>query len=869
MPSFAACWTRIILFVLVSLTIPPVSGQPAETQAIRTFLEPFAVRNIGPANMGGRITAFTLVETKPSIMYVAAASGGLWKSINQGNTWTPIFDKQTTASLSDVAVSASNPEIVWVGTGEANARNSVSWGDGVYKSTDGGQSWQNMGLKDSEHIGRILIHPKNPDIVYVAAVGHLWGPNKERGIYLTRDGGKTWEQSKFLNEETGFIDLAMDPRDPDTVYAAAYRVRRDAFSGGNPAIQTGPDAGLYKTTDAGKTWKRLTRGLPTRPIGRCGLAVSRKNPRIVYAIIQTDRTVLVRETELGQGARGNDRPDTGGVFRSLDRGETWEKLNDLCPRPFYYSKIRIDPTDEQRIYVLGVTLHLSVDGGKTFYRNQAPGNHADYHALWINPANPEQLLLAGDGGLYFSFDRGRSWEHVHNLPIGQFYGIGLDMRKPYRVYGGLQDNGSWGGPSQTRSREGISDADWFRILGGDGFHCQVDPINNDIVYAEGQYGRLHRINVRSGEMTEILPRPPRGSVGYRFNWSAPILISPHNPRTLYFGGNFLFRSSNRGDTWYIISGDLTRGQPGPSANFGHTLTTLAESPLKQGLLYTGSDDGLVHVSRDGGRTWNDVSAGLSEVPANRWITRLECSPFDESTAYVTLDRHRNDDRAPYVFKTEDKGRTWKSITGNLPSGSPVHVIRADPRQRDLLYIGTEHGLFVSFDGGGAWHPFGNGLPTVAVADLAIHPRDRELVIATHGRSIYVTDIAPLQEWTPKVRESAAYLFEVKPATLFVYRPGRGFGAGKNYLAANPEFGATLWYWLKEKTDRDVSLSVLDANGLTIFTLPGSKEAGLHRVQWFLRRGTQRDDPQVTAGEYQAQLTVGGQIQARKIKVEAE
>jgi photosystem II stability/assembly factor-like uncharacterized protein len=878
-------WVSALSLVSISLlALPWAQGQQPES--LRTLLEPFAVRNIGPANMGGRITALAVVPTKPSTMYVAAASGGLWKTINQGNTWTPVFDNQSTASLGDVVVSASNPEIIWVGTGEANARNSVSWGDGVYKSTDGGKSWKNMGLKDSEHIGKIVIHPTNPDIVYVAALGRLWGPNKERGVYVTRDGGKTWEQSKFLNEDTGFIDLAMDPSEPDVVYAAAYRVRRDAFSGGNPAVQTGPEAGLYKTTDAGKTWKRLTKGLPERPLGRCGLAVSRKDPRIIYAVVQTDKTILVRETELGQGARANDQPETGGVFRSADRGETWVKLNDLCPRPFYFSKISIDPGDDQRIYVLGVTLHLSVDGGRTFRRNQAPAVHADHHALWINSANTDQLLLAGDGGLYFSFDRGVSWEHIHNLPIAQFYGIGVDMRKPYRVYGGLQDNGCWGGPSQTRSREGITSADWTRILGGDGFYCQVDPFDMDTVYAEGQYGFLNRVNVRTGEVVEIRPRPPQGSVAYRFNWASPLLVSPHDPRTIYFGGNYLFRSrpivrgAGLGDVWNIISPDLTAGPPGPSPNFGHTLTTIAESPLKKGLLYTGSDDGQVHVSLDGGQNWSNVSARIPNVPfdapdipiapnaSKGWITRVECSAFAEGTAYLTLDRHRNDDRAPYVFKTEDHGQTWKSITGNLPAGS-VHVIRADPRNRELLFVGTEFGLFVSLDGGGSWQPFGKGLPPVAVHDLVIHPRDRELVVATHGRGIYIADIAPLQELTPTVRESMVHLFEVKPATLFTYRAPRGLGPGKNYLAPNPEFGATLWYWLKAKSEQDVTVSVLDADGKSIFTVPGSKEPGLHQVHWPLRRGVKREDPLVLPGEYQAQITIGGLTQVRKIKVEAE
>jgi photosystem II stability/assembly factor-like uncharacterized protein len=881
MPSFAAIRPRICLILALLLAgVPHATAQPAGLP--RAFLDAFAVRPIGPANMGGRITALAVVETKPSTMYVASASGGLWKTVNQGITWAPVFDGQPVASLGDVAVAPSNPDVVWVGAGEANARNSVSWGDGVYKSTDAGKSWQNMGLRDSHHIGKIVIHPKNADVVYVAALGHLWGPSKERGLYVTRDGGKSWEQSKFLDEETGFIDLAMDPGNPDILYAAAYRVRRDAFSGGNPAVQTGPAAGLYKTADGGKTWQKLTRGLPDRPLGRCGLAVSRKDPRVLYAVVQTDRTTLVRETEWGQPARRSAQPDTGGVFRSADRGETWTKLNDLCPRPFYFSQVRVDPADEQRVLVLGVTLHLSTDGGRTFRRDTAPTVHADHHALWINPANPEQLLLGTDGGLYISFDRGATWEHIRNLPIAQFYAIGLDSRKPYRVYGGLQDNGTWGGPTRTYSREGITPADWFRVYGADGFHVQPDPGDPDTVYAEGQYGNLLRINVRSGETVEIRPLPGRVSAGpdparlgvrpdlpFRFNWSAPILLSQHSPGVVYFGGNHVFRSTNRGDLWTALSPDLTRGRPGRSPDLGHTLTTLAQSPRRGGVLWAGSDDGTVHVSRDGGRTWADVSDRIPGVPPERWITRIECSPFAEGTAYLTLDRHRNDDRAPYVFKTEDYGQTWKSLAGNLPPGGPVHVIRADRLNRDLLFLGTEFGLFVSLDAGGTWQPFGKGLPAVAVHDLAIHPRDRELVVATHGRSLYVIDISPLQELTPALRAAGAHLFAVKPATLFRYRAARGFSPGKDYLAPNPEFGAGIWYLLKESPPVTPSLRVLDAEGNLVISLPARREPGLHRAQWALRRGTRMNDPLVAPGEYRVQLKVGEQEWTQKVRLEAE
>ncbi len=503
---------RFLLLALVVLFAPPVQLAGREQKdlpqpdPLDQALEAFAVRHIGPANMSGRITALAVVESKPSTMYVASASGGLWKTVNQGASWTPIFDNQATISLGEVALAPSDPKTVWVGTGESNARNSVSWGDGVYKSSDGGKTWKNMGLKESRHIGRIVVHPSNPDIVYVAALGHLWGPNKQRGVFKTSNGGKTWEHVLFINEDTGCIDLLLNPAEPDTLLAAAYQVRRDGFSAGNPAVMTGPEAGLYRTSDGGKTWKRITKGLPTRPLGRIGLTAWRKDPRLLFAVVQTDQTILVREFELGQPQRTSAATDNGGVFRSLDGGETWHKLNDLCPRPFYFSKVRIDPTDSKRIYVLGVTLHLSIDGGRSFARGMAPGVHADHHSLWINPANTQQMVLGNDGGLYISFNQGSKWEHFRNLPVAQFYGIALDRRKPYRVYGGLQDNGTWGGPSRTRNPEGIGLADWFRILGGDGFQCQVDPRDPDIVFAEAQYGSLHRLNLQTGENTDIKPR---------------------------------------------------------------------------------------------------------------------------------------------------------------------------------------------------------------------------------------------------------------------------------------------------------------------------------------------------------------------------
>jgi photosystem II stability/assembly factor-like uncharacterized protein len=864
---------HIASLLVVGLVVP--FGGAAETAAFDPkLLDALPVRAIGPANMGGRITDVAVVESKPAIMYLATASGGLWRTVNNGTTWKPVFDQEATVSLGAVAVARSNPDIVWVGTGEANARNSVSWGDGVYKSMDGGKSWTHMGIKDSRHIGRIVIHPKNPDIVFVAALGHLWGPNKQRGLYRTTDGGKTWDAFKTIDADTGFIDLVMDPSDPDTLYAAAYQVRRDAFSGGNPAVQFGASSGLYKTEDGGDTWQRLTAGLPERPLGRCGLAVYRKDPRIVYAVIQTDKTSA---STAGQGPKKGDKVETGGIFRSEDKGRTWTKLNDLCPRPFYYGQIRVDPNDDRRIYVLGIALHVSNDGGRTFPGGSgAPGVHPDHHALWIDPHDSDHLVLGNDGGLYFSYDRGATWEHVANLPIGQFYAVGVDMRKPYRVYGGLQDNGSWGGPSATENAEGITNADWYRVMGADGFYCQIDPTDADTVYAEGQYGMLRRINIRTGDSVDIRPRPSTGAPAYRFNWNAPILLSPSNPRTLYYGGNHLYRSVNRGSEWETISPDLTHGKPGPSDNTGHTITTIAESPLRPGVLYVGTDDGRVHVSRNGGADWTDLSAKIPGVPPERWITRIECSHFAAGTAYLSIDRHRHDDLAPYVFKTTDYGASWQPLASDLPPGGPVHVIREDPRYSSLLYAGTEFGLFFSPDAGAHWYRVRNGLPTVAVNDVVVHPRDRELVIATHGRSMYVMDVAPLQALTPKVLEAEAHLFDVKPATLFFYRGSHGWSGARSFAGANPPYGAVIYYYLKAAANKPVRISIADALGNPVAELEGAKEAGLHRVVWNLRllvpvgpMGLLRPGPSVPAGDYAARLKVGERTLVQRIRVAAE
>ena len=789
-------------------------------------------RCIGPANMGGRIDDFAVVEGNPDIIYVATASGGVWKTINNGVTWEPIFDDQNTSTIGDVTVSPSHPDIVWVGTGEPNNRQSSSWGDGVYKSSDGGKSWKNMGLGDTHHIGRIAIDPADPDIVYVAALGHLWGPNKERGLFRTTDGGRTWKNTLSIDENTGCVDVAMDPENPSTLYAAAYQRRRRGWG----FIGGGPGSGLYKTTDGGESWVKLTdgeHGLPIGVIGRIGIDIYRNNPNVVYAIIEHKQ---------------------GGVFRSEDKGLTWKKMSSTNPRPMYYSKIRIDPNNDQRIWVLGAAMYVSEDGGKSFRTDYVRLIHGDHHAMWINPDNSNHMIVGSDGGIYLSYDRGKTWDFVNSLPIGQFYELGYDMRKPYYVYGGLQDNGTWGGPSATWYSRGISNDEWIRIGGGDGFYVQVDPTDYTTIYAESQNGYLFRFDLKSGESKFIRPEPKDEKETYRFNWNTPILISPHDPKTIYYGGNKLFISRDRGETWEETI-DLTTQQdrdklplmdtlPDKSTLSRHDgiafygdIITISESPLKQGLLYVGTDDGNLQVSQDGGKTWKNVIDKVPGVPEHTYVSRVIASHHEESTAYATFDGHRNDDFKPYVFITTDYGESWKNISSNLPAGGTVNVIREHPRNPYLLFVGTERGAYFSIDRGGKWIKFKNDFPIVPVDDIAIHPRDNDLIFGTHGRSIWILDdITPLEQLSREVISSPGYLFDLHPAVIFNPYFHKGNIGHKLFIAPNPAHGAVISYYLKEESKKDVKLIIMDSEGKTVRELKGEKEPGINRVTWDLRYG---------------------------------
>jgi photosystem II stability/assembly factor-like uncharacterized protein len=815
--------------------------------------------------MGGRVTDLAVVESNPATFYAAAASGGVWKTTDGGDTFTPVFDDQPALSIGAVAVCQAKPDVVYVGTGEANPRNSVDPGRGVFRSVDGGKTWAPCGLADTHHIGRIVVHPANPDIAYVAALGHLWGPNRERGLFKTADGGKTWTNTKFIDENTGFVDVAMDPADPDTLYAAAWPVRRDAFAGHNPVVQTGPTGGLFRTTDGGETWAKLGGGLPERPIGRCGVCVYPKDPRVVYAVVQTDKTNI---SPLGQPPKTGIDASTGGVFRSEDRGKTWTKLNDLVPRPFYYGQVRVDPSSDRRVYVLGVSLYASADGGVTFAAQRPMGVHPDQHALWVNPKNPDHLVLGNDGGLFVSTDRGKSYEPKRGLVIAQFYGVAADTRTPYRVYGGLQDNGSWGGPVATPYPDGITLADWYRVAGADGFQCAADPTDPFTVYAEGQYGGLVRINLLGGngpELKPIRPPQPKGAPPHRFNWNTPLLLSPHDPKTLYLAGDVVYRSTNRGDTWAKVSPDLTRLPKGvPAFTGGHTISALAESPVKAGVIWAGTDDGKVWVTRDGGKKWEDVSRAVPSGSPAWWVSRIECSHFDAGTAYLSLDRHRHDDFAPYIYRTTDFGATWKPLVTGLPTGAVVGVVRQSSANGDVLFAGTELGLYASIDRGATWHHLNKtGLPAhVRVDDLVIHPRERELVIGTHGRGVWVMDIAPLEQLTEKVLAAGVHLFDVKPVTLLKPRerrvePARGF------VAQNPPRGVVVRFLTSEKAADAISVRLDPPEGKgeqCVKHLTAPVPAGLHSVPFDVEH----------PGVYTISLLVGEKVVAtRKATVKAE
>lgn len=892
--SFRKVFSAVLLFLGLVFVFKDIYGE-GEDRFNEDCLKIFTYRSIGPSRQGGRIVDVDIDPKKPFTFYVATASGGLWKTTNNGTTFTHVFDDQSVISIGDVAVAPSDPNIVWVGTGEANNSRSSYCGDGVYKSEDGGESWKNMGLKESHHIGRIIIQAENPDIVYMAALGHLYSFNEERGLFKTADGGKSWEKVLYISDRVGVVDMAMDPSDSNTLYAASYEKQRLPWH----FEEGGPGSAIYKTTDAGKTWAKLEGGLPTGMIGRIGLDISRKNPNIVYATIENANkrppTEEEKKEDERRGLRPQERPIGGEVYRSEDGGEIWKKMNsakdDIGGHPgYYYGQIRIDPNDDQVIYVLSVMLYRSTDGGKTWGKprpaNAASGTHADQHALWINPENSNHMILGNDGGLYITYDGGKSWDFYDNLPLAQCYAVGADMDDPYNVYTGLQDNGSWKGPSNSIGSQ-ITLDDWESVGGGDGFYNQVDPGDSRWLYNESQFGNIQRMDQKTGVIKRIRPAREKNKPPLRFNWNSPILISPHNSQIIYFGANVLFRSLNRGDDWQEISPDLTLNDPVKIAGRGNiqycTIATVSESPMTPGIIWAGTDDGKVHLTKDGGANWVELTKNIvrAGAPRDYWVSRVFASHHEEGTAYVAKTGYRRDDFQPFLYKTTDFGATWTSISGNLPP-EPINVIFEDRKNPNLLFVGTEMSVYVSIDGGRRWVCMKNNIPTNAVHDLLIHPRENDLVVATHGRGIFISDISPLQELNDKVFSEDVYLFEVEPKKQRVMRRSQSLSGHRHFTTPNEPYGFLIYYYLKNDVPTDASITITDPYGEEINTLKGTAKAGLHKVVWNMRhKPTEEEleqrrlspfrfrDPvgkSVTPGEYVIVLKVGEKKLTRKAKI---
>jgi photosystem II stability/assembly factor-like uncharacterized protein len=845
-------------------------GRPRDPMSAPTFAG-LRFRSIGPAFTSGRVIGFAVEPNNPSHYFVASASGGVWKTINNGNTWTPVFEREGSYSIGCIALDPKNPLTVWVGTGENNSQRSVSYGSGVYKSDDGGKTWRNVGLKNSEHIGRIAIDPKDSNIVYVAAQGPLWGPGGDRGLYKTTDGGKTWNQVLKISENTGVSDVEIDPNNPETIYAAAYQRRRHMWT----LIDGGPESAIYKSTDAGATWNKVRAGLPTTDMGRIGLAISPVDSNVIYATVES-----------------GDRK--GGIFRSNDRGGSWEKRNEFDAGAMYYGHVVADPKDVDRIYIMNVFLMVSDDGGRTLRRLGEKSKHVDNHDIWIDPANNDHYLVGCDGGVYESWDRGSNWYFKNNLPVTQLYDVTTDNATPfYNVFGGAQDNFAFGGPSRTRNASGIVNSDWWVTQGGDGFRTQVDPEDPNTIYAELQNGNLVRDDKPTGQRIAITPEVGRNEDPLRWNWDAPFIISPHSHTRLYFAADKLFRSDDRGDSWKVISGQLSRGldrdklqvmgkvwsmdavAKNQSTAFFGNASALAESPKKEGLIYVGTDDGLLQITEDGGKTWRKVEK-IGDVPELAYVSRIVASVNDPNTVFVAFENHQNADFKPYLFKSTDAGRTWTSIKSNLPANQPVWAIAEDHVNPNLLFAGTEYGLFFTVDGGQKWIQMRGGLPTIQVRDIAIQRRENDLVLGTFGRGFYILDnYTPLRAITPEMVKQEAALFPVKDALMYIQAQpiggrGKSFQGESFFTADNPPFGATFTYYLKEelktkkakrqeaeraaqRSNQPVRLPsgaelsaeeqeeaptmifvITDSQGRVIRRLTGPVTAGFQRINWDLR-----------------------------------
>jgi photosystem II stability/assembly factor-like uncharacterized protein len=830
------------------------------------------LRNLGPALTSGRIADLAVHPTDPGTWYIAVASGGVWKTTNAGTTWDAIFDGEGSYSIGCVTLDPQNPNVVWVGSGENNSQRSVGYGDGVYKSEDGGKSWTNMGLEDSQHIGMIRIDPRDSDVVYVAAQGPLWNDGGDRGLYKTTDGGKTWKAALTISPKTGVSEVYLDPRDPDTVYAVAYQRRRHVWT----LINGGPESGIHKSTDAGATWKKLESGLPKEDMGKIGLAIAPSRPDTIYAVIESTNKA-------------------GGLFRSRDRGATWEKRGDYgSSSPQYYNELFVDPVNPERVYAMDTFLKVSNDGGKTFVNLGEKSKHVDNHVIWVDPADNDHYLVGCDGGLYESFDRGSNWRYFENLPLIQYYRLAVDNSRPfYYVYGGTQDNNSHGGPARSTNVNGVSNYDWFITQGGDGFWGAIDPVDPNIVYAEYQHGGLTRYDRKSGEGLSIQPLEGKGEPGLRWNWDSPLIISPHQHKRLYFAANKLFRSDDRGDSWKAVSPDLTRQvdrnqlkvmgrvwsvdavAKNASTSFFGNIVALDESRRVEGLLYVGTDDGLVQVSEDGGANWRKIQT-FTGVPDLTYVSDLQASKHDAAVVYAAFDNHKMGDFKPYVLRSGDRGKTWTSVAGDLPARGSVYSIAEDHVDPNLLFAGTEFGVYATTDGGKKWIRLKGGMPTIAVKDIAIQERENDLVLATFGRGFYILDdYTPLRHLKAESLTQVATLFPTKTALAYhegsvIGGRGKGSQGETFYFAPNPPFGAVFTYYLKDglktkkklrqeaekklakdgkdtpyptwdalraeaaEEDPAILITVKTQDGQIVRRLTGSTESGVHRTAWDLR-----------------------------------
>ncbi len=866
---------RVMLLLLVTFVSPATSPYAVlhAQQLPQSLYQGMKWRLVGPFR-GGRVEAVTGVPGIPNIYYFGTVAGGVWKTTDGGISWLPLFDKESVASIGAVAVAPSDPNIIYVGTGEACIRGDSSFGNGVYKSVDGGKTWTHLGLKDTRHIGRIIIDPHDANVVFVAALGHAYGPNTERGVFRSSDGGKTWEKVLYKNDETGAIDLAFAPTNAHIVYAALWEVYRTPWT----LVSGGPGSGIYKSSDGGTTWKHIEgNGLPTGLLGRIGVSVSGADPDRVYAMIEAS---------------------DGGLFRSDDGGANWTRVNgdyDLRGRPWYYTHVFADPRSVDTVYVFTFGAYRSTDGGKTFDMISTP--HGDYHALWIDPRNPQRLIVGNDGGATISVDGGKNWTPENNQPTGQFYHVAADNEFFYHLYGSQQDAGTVGIASRT-DHFAIGDPDWFGVAGGESGFILPSPLDSNIVYAGSLYSTFTRFDRRTGQVTNISPWPvsllnqPAADVKYRFGWTAPMEISPNDPHVLYIGAQMVLKSSDDGMTWSEISPDLTRNDKSKQQSAGGPITqdnttveyydqisTISESPLQKGLIWVGSDDGMIHLTKNGGKDWEDITP--RQLPKWCMVSSVEASPNDAGGAYAAVECHRLDDYRPYLYKTSDFGKTWTKNVNGLPEASYVHVVKEDPKRKGLLYAGTETGIFISFDDGGSWQSLQLNLPTTPVYDLIVH--DEDLAVATHGRAFWILDdVAPLRQSSGQAAQSGIYLFS--PETAYRTNMGNVFTGGPSSARVdNPPSGAIIDYFLKDAPKDPVTLEILDSHGGTVrkFVNPGSPHAGMNRFVWNLYyagpgnpEGTDSDlgnleGPLALPGTYQVQLTAAGRTEKAQLTVKLD